>query len=360
MNRTENYNLPQFEPTDPYRLEDYNEAYSVIDEKLKEANDKGDGFNDFKNNGGLIAEFVHIDSEHKEYKLKNYEKTLMDKVDETKGAHRGYYDKYGNLLGEININNDKDIELNAGAVALNSPMYVGDSVSKAQENPSEYSRICRSTADADKGQMKIQLGNTGQGGFEIVNGQWNKCLFGISEIDGAKFSSTDGATQLKIDGRLIESVNDALALKAQGTEPIYYIRDKKNNVDVLLPGGITDIGAPTQTFNNIYVGQYVKDANGYTVLPNGLIMQWGNFKLQLGHGDSITTTVTLPISYANGIFTQGAICSYNNTAQAIDWTSAVNTSAMAEGKGQLKIESRGIQSGMANHSYEIRWWTLGH
>ena len=373
MRRTENYNLPQFEQTDPYKLEDYNEAYRVIDEKLKEANDKGteltneiteaqttiDTWTDFKDNGGRIAEFVHIDSEYQEHKLKSYEKTLMDKIDYTKGAHRGYYDKYGNLLGEININNDKDIELNAGTVALNSPMYVRDSVSGAQKNPSEYSRICRSSYDADKGQMKIQLGNTGKGGFEIVNSEWNKCLFGVGEEYGAKFTSADGATGLKIDGRLIESVNDALALKAPKTEPIYYIRDKNNNVDVLLPGGVADIGAPTQTFNNIYVGNFVRNANGYSVLPNGLIMQWGNFTLKMGYGDSISTTVTLPISYTNGIFTQGAICSYNTSAQGIDWTSAVNTSVMASGRGQLIIESRGMQNGMAYQTYEIRWWTLG-
>lgn len=61
MNRTENYNLPQFEPTDTYKLEDYNEAYRTIDEKLKEANDKGDSFNDFKNNGGDIHGVLYVD-----------------------------------------------------------------------------------------------------------------------------------------------------------------------------------------------------------------------------------------------------------------------------------------------------------
>ena len=34
MNRTQNLGLPQFEPTDRYRLEDYNEAYVIIDEAL--------------------------------------------------------------------------------------------------------------------------------------------------------------------------------------------------------------------------------------------------------------------------------------------------------------------------------------
>lgn len=69
MQRTPNLGLPQFEPSDKYRLEDYNEAYMKIDEKVKELNDKEaqldtklaeaqsiiDTWTQFKNNGGEIC-----------------------------------------------------------------------------------------------------------------------------------------------------------------------------------------------------------------------------------------------------------------------------------------------------------------
>ena len=69
MNRTPNLGLPQFEPSDKYRLEDYNEAYMKIDEKVKELKDKEaqldtklaeaqsiiDTWTQFKNNGGEIG-----------------------------------------------------------------------------------------------------------------------------------------------------------------------------------------------------------------------------------------------------------------------------------------------------------------
>ena len=45
MQRTPNLGLPQFEPTDKYRLEDYNEAYMKIDEKVKELKDKEEQLN---------------------------------------------------------------------------------------------------------------------------------------------------------------------------------------------------------------------------------------------------------------------------------------------------------------------------
>lgn len=68
MQRTPNLGLPQFEPSDKYRLEDYNEAYMKIDEKVKELNDKEaqldtklaeaqsiiDTWTQFKNTGGVI------------------------------------------------------------------------------------------------------------------------------------------------------------------------------------------------------------------------------------------------------------------------------------------------------------------
>ena len=68
MQRTPNLGLPQFEPSDKYRLEDYNEAYMKIDEKVKELKDKEaqldtklaeaqsiiDTWETFKNTGGVI------------------------------------------------------------------------------------------------------------------------------------------------------------------------------------------------------------------------------------------------------------------------------------------------------------------
>lgn len=55
MQRTPNLNLPQFEPTDKYSLDDYNEAYMTLDEKIKEAQDLIATWTQFKANGGEIG-----------------------------------------------------------------------------------------------------------------------------------------------------------------------------------------------------------------------------------------------------------------------------------------------------------------
>lgn len=51
-----------------------------------------------------------------------------------------------------------------------------------------------------------------------------------------------------------------------------------------------DLGAPGKQFNNAYIGDYKKDANGYTSLPNGMLIQWG-YTLVNGTGGS---TITFP------------------------------------------------------------------
>lgn len=74
MQRTPNLGLPQFEPSDKYRLEDYNEAYMKIDEKVKELKDKEaqlntklaeaqsiiDTWTQFKNSGGNIGGAINF------------------------------------------------------------------------------------------------------------------------------------------------------------------------------------------------------------------------------------------------------------------------------------------------------------
>ena len=45
MKRTPNINLPQFEETDRYRLEDYNEAYSIIDKEISDIGTQLDSVN---------------------------------------------------------------------------------------------------------------------------------------------------------------------------------------------------------------------------------------------------------------------------------------------------------------------------
>lgn len=69
-----------------------------------------------------------------------------------------------------------------------------------------------------------------------------------------------------------------------------------------LTGGDYDLGDPAYYFKDVWVGPYSKNANGYSKLPNGLIIQWGVFTSNgINANAEISPTITLPINFPNRI-----------------------------------------------------------
>ena len=66
-----------------------------------------------------------------------------------------------------------------------------------------------------------------------------------------------------------------------------------------------------QVWSNIFLDGVSKNTNGYTKLPNGMILQWGIAEGRIG--DFIT--VTLPIAFPNKILICGATVSKNMTSE---------------------------------------------
>ena len=252
----------------------------------------------FKNTGGVISNFLNVDGNYQELKLQNNNKTLMNKIDDTKGGIIGYFSNSGVEKSSITFNNNNEIDLKTQGINLTSPLYIKEGLSRNEPNLSEYSRIVRAATDTAKGSFKIQLGTDG-GGFEVVNSDWNNCLFSVNEEDGVKISG------------------------------------------------------------DVYIGNQSLSTNGFTKLTNGLIVQWGKFNVNCGYKMSIKTDITLPITFPNRVFFQSAICSYNSSANDYSWTSAVLNSAISIGKNMLRIETRGIASEMSEHVFEINYFIVG-
>ena len=247
--------------------------------------------------------FLNVDGNYQELKLQNNDNTLVNKIDDTKGGFIGYFDNSGVEKSSIAFNNNNEIDLKTQGINLTSPIYIKDGVSTAEPNPSEYSRIVRATTDATKGSFKIQLGADG-GGFEVVNGDWDSCLFGVDEENGVQISSIDGSSRLKIDGRLIEASGAALALKSYNTSPIYFTHDNNKGVDTFIASGANaTLGSVTTRWGEVYVGNLSLDNNGFSKLTNGLIVQWGNVMCakDSGHAgiEGFEMPIVFPISFPN-------------------------------------------------------------
>ena len=180
MQRTPNLGLPQFEPSDKYRLEDYNEAYTKIDEKIKELDDKE----------------AQLDTKLAEAQ------SIIDTWTQFKNTG-------GSVGGSINAN-DK-ISLNGDEISFRSKKH-------------------------NRGLVFNDKVTT------IYDWVRNRHIFRVDETNSMS----------------------------------------------------------TVYANDFYFGQYSKNTNGYTKLPNGLLLQWGFISNNISSGKS-NTTVTYPIEFPNKV-----------------------------------------------------------
>ncbi len=68
-------------------------------------------------------------------------------------------------------------------------------------------------------------------------------------------------------------------------------------------GNVTQISGPSN---------FSATTNGYTILPNGIIMQWGRFQSAIGSGGSVET-ITFPFPFQNNIFSITANAFYQQS-----------------------------------------------
>lgn len=109
----------------------------------------------------------------------------------------------------------------------------------------------------------------------------------------------------------------------------------------------TAINAVSNTFN---LGTSSIAANGYTYLPNGLLMQWGNITATVNL--STTATVTFPTSFTT--FYSGSVTLLNNNVQA----TAPGAVATITANSATTLTWRTNMPQVAA-SATIYWWAVG-
>lgn len=229
MQRTPNLNLPQFEPTDKYSLEDYNEAYMTLDEKIKEAQDLIATWTQFKNNGGEIGGDVELKDD---------------------GAFRSF-------------------------------------VSKRDGN------VAR---------------------------------FGVT---------SNGST-------LLQNV------KNDGTETNYYINDFGVSAQ---KDGTQSLGTSSIRWKDAWIGTWSKTNNGYTKLPNGIVMQWGQSNVTIGAVNTPTTAnINLPIAFPSACMFANGNATTGEPAKLIGNVGNFTTT---------QLELRAINL-INTNSVTIRWLAIGY
>lgn len=178
-------------------------------------------------------------------------------------------------------------DINTKGINLSGSLFIKDGVPSNTANPLEYSRIVRSMQDENKGSFKVQMG-TVDGTFEVVDKEWKKSLFNISE-------------------------------------------------------------------KGIYFGEYSKQANGYTVLPNGMIMQWGNVSGAMENG-VLSMNVVFPINF--NVNCSVVVCNVENGG-GYPIYNIIAQSCYRRLDG-CTIHSAQIGENKGNHGTEVHWLAIGY
>ena len=169
------------------------------------------------------------------------------------------------------------------------------------------------------------------GGETVVSSQGDRAGWLYFRPNG--FKNTEGQAILKNDGvfELSNSLNvkDAEIGIQHPVEAVFksfnhnkglYINE--NNIGFYDWGkkhhlfGINEKDrAATIDVDNLFFGSYNLSNNGYTKLPNGLIIQWGTYHCH-GGLDTGVYTIPFPITFPNGVFNCVTSVGGNNEQEA--------------------------------------------
>lgn len=116
--------------------------------------------------------------------------------------------------------------------------------------------------------------------------------------------------------------------------------------------------------SNIYFGGYKVNANGYTKLPNGLILQWGSvtdtIATNTGNND---ITITFPVAFTNK--TLMPITSFYASYNTGNWSSIevatnLRSDLTTAEKIVLRYNRKDTSTATSTGVYTINWYAIGH
>ena len=243
MKRTENYKLPQIELEDNYDIEHFNDGWRKTDEELK-----------------------RLDVEVQ--KRVNYDDTeIRELICDTNAS----LDNKANKSEVDNNINELDVK-----IAENKSLTDSE-IAKLKEIANTWESFKNSGGEINGGIQAHALKNI----YTLTSGEKERCYY-FGSLNN--FDTTIGMEILDK-----KSGFDTKVELAQGGNPTLGGQGYFGSSHDL----ITNLGSDNKRWKDVWVGSYSKNDNGYTKLPNGLIMQWATLNLP----PTDETSIVLPISF---------------------------------------------------------------
>lgn len=121
------------------------------------------------------------------------------------------------------------------------------------------------------------------------------------------------------------------------------------------------LGNEYYKFKDIWIGEFLKSPNGYTKLPNGFILQWGQVTFVIDTGTNIMQTINFPISFPNVCLFSNINCNFNRTLGNLTWTDIVNIRATPTSKSELTYYGKHYGATMPQaFEFSAMWLAIGY
>lgn len=118
---------------------------------------------------------------------------------------------------------------------------------------------------------------------------------------------------------------------------------------------VMDLGSPTNAWKDAYIGNFSKTTNGYSKLPNGLIIQWGEFRIAATLNQINTATIIFPIQFNQklGVY----LTPITNQYDTEKFTHFSITDESNSGLSSFSVKARCTSTGAT--TWAFKWLAIG-
>lgn len=180
-----------------------------------------------------------------------------------------------------------------------------------------------------------------------------KHLANLKIGDSFNIKTYDQNTELSSDWN--KSI--VLRIRSNATDSASYVRLNRAN---FAGNGNISLGEESTPWTNVYLKGVSKSQNGYTKLPNGMIMQWGRYNQYIVPRGTHTTEITMPIHYPNENLFSCANVNYNFAKGSDSHIEHINVSVNRVNSDKLKIKVMDVGNLDVETTFEVFWFSLGY
>lgn len=179
-------------------------------------------------------------------------------------------------------------------------------------------------------------------------------------IDGVGWIGTGSATEFEMiqtnKGKVVrlgttDNLGNHIFMGLDGNDGVF--GPSHNN--------LVDLGKPTNTFKDLWLGSSNKSTNGYTKLPNGIILQWGRFFQDIpSSGGEVKYDFNYPITFPNFVAYVDCSAVFNQTLANHSWLTPIRSACVPWSNTGASAVNASMKTMDRSYNILFEWIAIGY